>query len=224
MKALDQIRILIADAHLLSRMGLRQLLEPVISTDSLAEASSEEEMWSVLNSQAIELVILDYDQVPHFSVDTITLLRQKLPELGVLVISAAQDKASIYRVLEVGVHGFLTKTCDQQEILDAVKATARSEKFYCTKILDHLLEKSFSRDAPPAQDEDCSPILLSPRETDILQLMAKGLISKEIASELNLSTHTVYTHRKNMMKKLKLRSSSEILLYALNQGLLKADT
>ena len=84
---------------------------------------------------------------------------------------------------------------------------------YCTNVLNHLLEKSFPKD-------DCSPVPLTPREIEIVRLVASGLIAKEIASELNLSTHTVYTHRKNIMKKLKFGTTSELVLYAVNEGII----
>ena len=217
------LSILIADSQLLSRMGLRQLLQASLPMSQIGEAGCEAELSSALKSQAVDIVILDFDQPAYFSVDTLVQIRQQSPHTGVLIISAVQDREAIYQVLALGVHGFLTKTCGEQEVLDAVKATARREKFYCTKILDYLLEKSFSDTASLPSPEDCSPIPLSPREVDVLRLVAKGYIAKEIADQLNLSTHTIYTHRKNILKKLNLHSSSEMLLYALHKGLLERD-
>ena len=113
----------------------------------------------------------------------------------------------------MAVNSFLSKKCDEKEIIDAVHATSKNEKYYCTNVLNCLLEKSFPKD-------DCSPRPLSPREIEVVQLVAKGLIAKEIASELYLSTHTIYTHRKNIMKKLKIGTTSELVLYAVREGII----
>ena len=111
------------------------------------------------------------------------------------------------------MNSFLTKECDETEILDAVMATAKNERFFCSKILNYILEKSFNKSI------SCKPSPLSQREVEIVRLIAKGLIAKEIADRLNLSTHTVYTHRKNIMSKLKVKSASELVLYAVNNGI-----
>ncbi len=218
-----KLNVLIADPHLLARLGLRQILEAHPQVEAIAEAGSEAELWHLVDQTPVDLIVLDYDHPNLISVETIARIRSRLPEVGVLVISAAQQRDIIYRVLELNVHGFLTKTCDEQEIHDAVRAASRREKFYCTKILDHLLERTFSNPALLSSGENCNPLPLTPRETDILRLVAQGFIAKEIAEILNLSTHTIYTHRKNILKKLNLHSSSELLLYALNNGLVEGD-
>jgi DNA-binding NarL/FixJ family response regulator len=210
------ISITIADAQYLTRLGLRYALASNPRIDIIAEAGDEEELLEELANRAPDLLVLDHNQPGYFSADTIGKVRKLAPATGILIISAISDKNSVYLALEHGINSFLTKTCDQEEILDAVKATVKGEKFFCTKVLDCLLERTFGSIA----DSDCSPIPLSPREIEIVRLVAKGLIAKEIASLLNLSTHTVYTHRKNIMKKLSLNSSSELVMYAINAGIL----
>jgi DNA-binding NarL/FixJ family response regulator len=166
-----------------------------------------------LDKTQAEIVVLDYNQPGRFSTNTIEKIRQRSPLSRLLIISGDEDKKSIYQVLESGVNSFLSKQCGEKEIVDAVEATANNEKFYCTNVLNHLLEKSFPKEA------DCAPTPLSPREIEIVRLVASGLIAKEIAGKLHLSTHTIYTHRKNIMKKLKLGTTSELVLFAVNEGL-----
>lgn len=213
------ISIVIADSQVLVRVGLKHLLGNNDRYQILAEAKDEKELFSLLNSKHPDVLIMDYNQPDSFSHQTIDLVRKNYPETNILVISGDNNKQAIYRVLESGINSFLTKTCDQEEIQDAVAATAKGEKFYCTRIIDYLLEKSFAKE----EEEDCSPTPLSPREVEIVRLIAKGLIAKEIADTLNLSTHTIYTHRKNIMKKLNINSSSELILYALNNGLVSTE-
>lgn len=215
---MQEISILLADSQYLIRQGLRHVLSRRPNFRVLGEAESEEDLMEALLLHRPNLLIFDYNQPRYFSADSVQKIKSIYPGLKILVISADSDRGNIYQVLENGINSFLTKTCGEDEIIDAVKATMKGEKFFCTKVLDYLLEKSFGK-AP--EYEDCSPTVLTPREIEIVHLTAKGLIAKEIANELCLSTHTVYTHRKNIMKKLKVNSASELVLYAVNNGLLE---
>ncbi len=210
------ISVLIADEQYLVRVGLRHLLSAHPEIQILGEARDEEELFDMLPELKPQVVLLDYKQPGYFDEGTIGRLRREFPMVNIMVISADNEKSSIFQVLEFGVNSFLTKTCEEDEIIDAVAAAAKNEKFFCTRILDYVLERTFSRN----EEESCAPTPLSPREVEIVRLVAKGLIAKEIASELHLSTHTVYTHRKNIMRKLKINSSPELVLYALQNGIL----
>ncbi len=205
--------VLIADAHYLSRLGLRHILAEMPNCEVVGEATSEAQLLVKLTNSQPEIVVLDYNQPGRFSTETIEKVRERSPNSRLLIISGDEDKKSIYQVLESGVNSFLSKHCGEKEIMDAVEATANNEKFYCTNVLNHLLEKSF-----PKENENV-PIPLSAREIEIVQLVVSGLIAKEIAGKLHLSTHTIYTHRKNIMKKLKLGTTSELVLFAVSEGL-----
>lgn len=211
---MKSISIVIADAQFLIREGLKHLIAQHSVLNLVGEVENDEELGQVVRECHPQIVILDHDQPEYFDLSSIRAIKEHSPQTNILVISADNEKQSIYRVLESGVHSFLTKTCGGEEIVDAIRATARGEKFFCTKVIDYLLEKSFSKDT-----ENCAPTVLTPRELEIVGLVGKGLIAKEIARTLNLSTHTVYTHRKNIMKKLNLSSSSELVLFAVNNGI-----
>lgn len=214
---METITVVLADEHHLVRTGLKQVLRQAEGVEITGEAGDEEELMELLKEQSTpRIVVMDYNQPDSFSHDTVRSIKQLAPNTNILIISADNEKRSIYRVLENGVNSFLTKTCGEEEIIDAIYATAKGDKFFCTKIVDYLLEKSFSK-----EEENCEPTPLTTREIEIVRLIAKGLIAKEIASELNLSVHTVYTHRKKIMKKLSISSSSELVLYAVNQGILE---
>ena len=211
------ISIVIADNQYLVRQGLKCLLKKQSNIELLEEVTDEEELLEVLKEVNPDVIIMDYNQEGAFSTETVAKVKAVSPAINMLIISADDHKESIYQVLEYGVNSFITKTCDEEEIIDAVKAASKKEKFFCTKVLDYLLEKSF----PKSEDAvSCAPTPLSPREIEIVQLIAQGLIAKEIADRLCLSTHTIYTHRKNIMKKLQLNSASELMLYAINHGII----
>lgn len=212
---MQQATILVADGQVLARLGLRSLLSGHEHVRIIAEANNESELATALQNQQPDIVILDHNQPNYFSNNSLQIIKELAPKARILIISADSNKHNIYQILESGIHSFLTKTCGQEEVLDAVRATLKGEKFFCSRVLDYILERSF-----PRPDENCSRTPLTSREIEIVKLIAKGLIAKEIADMLNLSTHTVYTHRKNIMKKLQLNSSSELVLYAVHNGIL----
>jgi len=213
---MSKTTIAIADAQYLIRVGLRHLIEQFEQFEIVGEAGCEKELIKILKNHSPRVVILDYQQPKNFDISSIEKIKSTSPESKILVISGDNEKENIFNVVQNGVSSFLTKSCDEEEIINAIKATAKQEKFFCNKILNFILEKSF------AKPEDCSPIPLSTREIEIVRLVVDGKIAKEIASQLNLSTHTIYTHRKNIMNKLELKSTSELVLYALEKGIVKS--
>lgn len=208
------IPIVIADAQYLIRKGLRDVLAQHEDFEVIAEVSNEAHLLSTIKKQEPDVVILDYDQPGHFSVETVEKIKSIRPFTGIMVISSNYDQRNIYQVVENGISSFITKQCDDKEIIDAIHATAKKEKFFCHRILEVILEKSFG-----PEEEECEPIPLSPREIEIVQHIANGRIAKEIANDLHLSTHTIYTHRKNIMRKLELSSPVELVMYAINMGI-----
>jgi DNA-binding NarL/FixJ family response regulator len=213
---MNEVRIILADNQYLTRLGLKCLLSDQDSIDIIGEAENELTLLDLIKTQIPDLVILDYFQEDSFSVNTIQKIKTFSSEIKVLVITADNNRHRIYNVIENGINGLLTKTCEKKEILTAVESIMEGQRSFCNKILELILERSFAKPG-----DECAPTPLSAREIEVVKLISKGLIAKEIASTLNLSTHTVYTHRKNIMKKLKLGSSSELVLYAVNSGILQ---
>lgn len=213
---MSTISVILADAQYLVRVGLNHILDNRTDIKILGEVANEKDLLGMMASEPAEVVVLDYNQKGNFSTKTVQNLKEKYPDTGILVISGDNEKDSIYEVLEYGVTSFLTKSCDEKEILEGVQAAAKKQRYFCKKVMDYVFERSFS-----PTTEDCSPMPLTVREIEVVQLVAKGLIAKEIADRLNLSTHTIYTHRKNIMRKLKINTASELVLYAVNNGLVK---
>ena len=211
----EKIQIAVADAQTLCRVGLCQVLGRAPEIEIAGEAVDSQDLLDLVEEKKIDVVVVDYNQPQYFDQTIAQRIKSVSPETHILVISSDNRKERIYRVLEDGVNSFLTKQCDENEILDAIKATAKGEKFYCHKILDLIIERSF-----PSKSKDCGATPLSAREKEILTLVAKGMVAKEIAAELHISPHTIYTHRKNILRKLNLTSPTEMIVYALEQGLI----
>lgn len=208
------IKVVVGDAQYLIRVGLVNLLSRDERFKVMGEATTGQELKSMAARFKPEVVIIDYNQPKHFRLEDLAEVKKASPKTQILIISSDETRDNIYKALDLGGISFLTKECDQEEIFNAIMATAKGEKFICHKIIDIILDKH-----SPKEAEDCKPFNLSLREIEIIQMTAKGLPAKEIARQLYLSTHTVYTHKKNIMKKLKLNSSSEMILYAINNGL-----
>ena len=211
----ETYKVLLADAQFLIRFALKELLKETNTFQVIGEAGNEAELNSFIAKTPPDIIVIDYNQPGFFSIESIKNVKEQHPTIELLVISSDDNKENIYDVINSGVLRFLTKKCDAHEINEAFRAIIRGEKYFCASIFNFIFEMSFSQN-----NYSSNPLPLSARELEIVQLIAQGLVAKEIGRKLNLSTHTVYTHRKNIMEKLKLRRSSELVLFAVNKGLL----
>ncbi|MEL7340089.1 MAG: response regulator transcription factor [Bacteroidota bacterium] len=215
---MDTIKILIADNAFLVREGIKAVVAGSAHIQVVGEARNESELYQNVAKLEPDVVIIDYRAGKAFSTESVHDLIERSPNTNVLVISSDLERRQVLSVLEFGVLGFLLKECDEAEILGAIKSVASGEKFFCSKVLDILLDRSMN----PAV-ADCEPTRLTQREIEVVKQMAEGVPAQEIADRLELSVHTIYTHRKNIMRKLGATSASEVIRYAFQTALVKAD-
>jgi len=217
---LASISVFIADSQDLTRFGLRHLIEGEKDLRLIGEAVNSDDLFEAFKTKSPDVLILDYKKAGDFKIGDINKVKSTSPKTNILVISADEEKSIIHDVLEKGVNSFLTKECDQAEIRSAIYATSKGEKFFCGKILEVIFEKHYSK----TEEEACQPTELTTRELEIVRMVTQGLPTKKIADTLCLSHHTIYTHKKNVMKKLGIKSTSELILYAVNTGLTASRT
>jgi DNA-binding NarL/FixJ family response regulator len=210
------VEILHANANTLVQVGLRAVIEKGGGMDSLELVSNSNELFSYLTQKQPDILIADYDQPGHFDATDIYEVRKLYPNIKLLVISSDLNQNRIMSILEKGIEGYLTKECDEGELINAIFALQKGDKFYCNKVINILLNKTLHNG-----EEDCTPASLSDREAEIISLISNGLTNKEVASNLNISVHTVNTHRRNIMKKLGVNSTSGLVLYAVKAGLIQ---
>jgi len=213
---MDKTSILIADPQFLVRAGLQCIISQTDEFRIVGEIANLQELPEALLKLRPQILITDHLAEGGLMGRLLDKINTLNPDLKILIISDDSDTGSIFRVLEKGICGFLTRSCDSEEILDALKAARRGDKLFCTRVLDALLEKSLGK------TDNCLPATLSHREIEIVRLIAGGHVAREIAERLHLSKHTVYTHRKNIMRKLQLQTPSELMLYALSSGILES--
>lgn len=213
---MKKYKVVIADPEYLSRQGLKAMISSKPFYEVSAEARRHEELEQILQKEKPDLVIIDYNHHGYFGKDTISMIAELHPSTNVVVVSDDNDKRSIFEVLERGVSNYVTKKCEEHEIQRAIDTSLNNQKFYCSKILDLIVNKSLGTE-PQGQSIN----ILTDREKVVLSKFASGKMAKEISSDLGVSIHTVYTHRKNIMKKLQLNSPVELVMFAVNNGLLK---
>jgi len=207
------ISIVIADRDFLIKTGLRCLLSKRVGIELSGQASNISELKEILRMKKPDVLIMDYEQPGAFTIDDLVFITRKYPDIKILIISNNRHKHDIVSTIEFGVSSYLLKECGEDEIFDAIYATAKGEKFFCGQIVDNILGKS------PAS---CEGLSLTTRELEIVKLVAEGYTTAEISKMLCRSVHTINTHRKNILNKLGLNNPSELVLYAVKRGLIAA--
>jgi DNA-binding NarL/FixJ family response regulator len=211
------LRIIHANANVLMQNGMRVIVDSGGGIDELLRCYNEKQLLDTLVSGPVDLVIIDHQCPNYFSIQTVFNVRKKFPDQKMLIISGINNNGDVLQVLEQGTQGYLTHECDEGEIKHAIFSIAKGEKFFCNKVLDIILNKHLYA----AEDENCAPTSLTMRENEITGLIAQGYTNKQIAEQLFLSPHTIHSHRKNIMKKLGIKSTSELTVYAINVGLIQ---
>lgn len=211
---MEKIKITIADSHFLSRKGLVVLLNENADFVLLAEALSTSDLINQSKFYKPDLIIIDYTSV-NYSLEGLQQIVKKYPKVKLLAITQLQSNEIISKGLKIGITSHLLKDCDQDEIIEAIYKTSKGEKFICGKIANALLnEKSTT-----IPEYSCQGMNISDREMEIITLIAEGYSNKEVADKLFLSTHTVTTHRKNIMNKLGVNNTAGLVLFAVRENL-----
>lgn len=211
---MEKIKITIADSHFLSRKGLAVLLKENNDFILLAEAMSSADLINQSKFYKPDLIIIDYTSV-NYTLDSLQSIIKKYPKARILAITELQSNEIIAKGLKMGVTSHLLKDCDQDEIVEAIYKTAKGENFMCGKITNAILqEKSVN-----VSEYSCEGMNISEREMEIITLIAEGYSNKEVADKLFLSTHTITTHRKNIMNKLGVNNTAGLVLFAVRENL-----
>jgi len=211
------MRVLLADDHSIVRRGLRGLLEAA-GQSVVAEASDGLEALNLCEEHRPDLVILDIG-MPKLSGIEVAARSQKLRHPpGVIILSVHGDESYIMRALAAGARAYLLKSATDEDLIPAVRAVAAGKPFFSPAVTAVLVEDYVRRLEQRGLTD--SYYLLTDREKEVLQLLAEGRSNKEVATLLDLGLSTVETHRANLMQKLNLHNTAEIVLYAVRKGLI----
>jgi len=213
--AQDLIKILIADDHPVVREGLAAMLSREADIDVVGEAADGQEAVDRVGSLRPDIVLMDL-QMPRLNgVDAIRQIRERHPEVQMIVLTTYSDDDSIFQGIAAGARGYLLKDAPRDELFRAVRAVARGESLLQPAVATKLLDRFSRGKTAPAQDA------LTERELDVLRLLAKGSANKEIGNKLHISESTVKTHVANIFQKLDVSDRTEAVTVALTRGLIK---
>jgi DNA-binding NarL/FixJ family response regulator len=214
------LRLLLADDHGVLRAGLRALLDSQPDMRVVGEAETADE--AVLLAQRLQPNIALVDvRMPGGGLDALRRMKQHCPELKVLIMSQYDDTAYLHQALAMGASGYALKRAAGQELVHAIRTVARDEVYLHPTLTRVLVEESWG----PRQPESAAPDeTLSERETQVLRLVALGYTTRQIADELSLSVRTVETYKQRFVDKLGLRGRAALVRYALEHGLLEAES
>ena len=213
-----KIRILLADDHKLMRSGLRLLIEQQPDLSVVGEAGDGREAVSMVKSLRPDVTVMDIGMPNLNGIEASHQITHSHPEIAVVMLSMHADESYVLRALKAGAKGYLLKDSAEADLIRAVRAVAGGKSFF-SPVVSKVLLDDYMRKLKRSGAEDAYD-LLTPREREILQLVAEGKSNKEVANLLNLSVYTVETHRSNIMQKLNLRGVPELILYAVRKGII----
>ena len=218
------IKVLIADKNFLSRVGLELLVGELKGFELVPSVCGDkEDLINQLYLSKPNLLIADFISL-GISAEELKVLTKKYSRTKFLVITELLSKKELNNVLESGVTSFLLKDCDKIEILEAINSTIKGEKFVCGKIISFLsASPEIVTNNSFIKSLGCDGIPVTEREIDIIRGIAEGLSNKLIADKLKLSTHTVNTHRKNIMNKLGVNNTAGVVMFAVKNQLLETN-
>lgn len=215
---MSAIRILVADDHGVVRKGLRLILERHDGLEVIGEAADGREAVRLAGELSPDIVIMDVGMPQLNGIDATAQILHRDPRAGVIILSMHSDEGYIVRALSAGAKGYLLKDSLEEDLVQAVRIVAQGRPFFSPRITQTLLD-DYVRQLRQKGLQD-SYDLLTEREKEVLQLIAEGKSNKEVAAILDLSVYTVETHRTNLMQKLNLHNTAEIVLYAVRKKII----
>jgi len=211
-------RVIIADDHPLFRAGVRERLEkPGSGIEVVGEASDGEEACELAGRLHPDVVLLDIAMPGLNGIEATRRIKAEWPEIGILILTVYDDEQYIYALVEAGAAGYLLKTTDGSQLIDAVQRIRQGEAVLSPEITQKVLKRLTRAPEQPAS----SP--MSEREHHVLRLAARGASNKLIALELQVSVRTVHAHMRHIFSKLGVASRTEAVMLAARQGWLQAD-
>jgi two-component system, NarL family, response regulator NreC len=215
---MKQTRVVLADDHTLIRAGLRMVVEAQPDLIVVGEAEDGRAAVTIAQSLKPDVMVMDIGMPNLNGIEACRQIRENLPNSQVVMLSMHSDEGYVLRALKAGAKAYLLKDSAEADLARAIRSAAAGKSFFSPAVGKVLLE-DYMRKLERTGAED-SYDLLSPREREILQLVAEGNSSKDIANLLDLSVYTVETHRARIMQKLNLRSIPELILYAVRKGVI----
>ena len=211
------VTILLADDHNIMRKGLRSLLEKIEDFHVVAESEDGRNTVRLCKQLNPDIVIMDISMPDLNGIDATIQIREACPESKVIALSIHSDQRFVKQMLKAGASGYLLKDCAFEELEQAIRTATEDKMYLSPRVAGTVVKDYISR---LSQEESSVFTLLSEREREVLQLLAEGRSTKEIAADLFISVKTIETHRQHIMKKLEIYKIPDLVKYAIKEGLI----
>lgn len=216
-----KIRLVLADDHAVVRSGLRMLLEAQPDIEIVAEAETGEEAVNHARKLQPDIILMDIQMPDVNGIEATKRIKRLSPDTAVLALTMHENEQYFFEMLHAGASGYVPKRAAPDELVTAIRTVARGDVFLypslATQLVQDYLKQAGTGDQPEVYDT------LTPREKEVLILIAEGLSNPEIAERLVISVKTVDRHRENIMRKLNLHSRIDLVKYAIKVGLIELD-
>jgi DNA-binding NarL/FixJ family response regulator len=210
---MKNIRLGIIDDHKIVRDGIKAVLIGVKNIKMIFESANGKDLLEFIKNNNIDLILLDLSLPDIYGMELINPVLSICPDIKIIILSASMDEESICESVKLGAHGFLHKDTSSEELIKAINLVYEGEPYFGQGI-SNIIYKSYSKKLKESRNMKEKPHL-SERETEIVKLLSEGLSFKEIADKLFISPRTVENHRNNILQKLELRNTVEVLRYAI---------
>ncbi len=211
---MSELKIIIADDHALIRNGIKTMLSRNPEYNIIAEAENGKQLVELASKHIPDVVLADISMPVLNGFDALAELRKILPDTKVILLTMHEEPEYIIKAARSGANGYLLKNIDYEELHRAIALVMNGQKYFNQQVSSILMEELHRK-----SDSDQLQEKLTERESDILKEIVQGLSSKEIADKLFISSRTVDTHRNNLMKKLSVHNTAELVKLALEKGL-----
>jgi len=211
-----RIKIILADDHQIVRQGLRTLLEKEPDMEVVAEAEDGRSAVRLIRETAVDVVIMDVAMPDLNGTEATRQITSEFPQIKVIALSMYADRRFVINMLKAGASGYLFKDCAFEELTRAIRLVMANKTYLSSGVTD-VVVKDFVQASSGRQASVFS--VLTAREREVLQLLAEGRTTNQIASSLHVSVKTIETHRQQVMNKLKIHSVAELTKYAIREGL-----
>jgi DNA-binding NarL/FixJ family response regulator len=209
------IRVALVDDHAVVRAGLRQFLSEHVDLRVVAEAGSGREALDIVRQELADVMLLDISMPDQSGVETLRAIKARAPKLAVLIVSSFPEEHYATNLLRQGAAGYLSKDCDPDEIVKAIRTVALGRRYITASIAERLADSLGGEADKPAHEQ------LSEREFQVFLRLAQGETIGHMAEAMHLSVKTVSTYRTRVMEKMALSSNSDLTYYALKNGLIQ---
>lgn len=209
-------KIVLADDHAIVRSGIRAVVETMgKDLEIVAEVSNGKELVDYAKKNNPDVYVVDISMPVLNGIEAVEKIMQDNPNAKVVMLSMYDDSVSVEKSLKAGAKGYLVKVSAADEIVNAIEEVAAGRFYLCSKVSKYIIQGFLGKRVPRKEDTTG----LTRKEKEVLQMIAEGNSSKDIARNFNLSLNTIHVHRNNIMKKLGIHKQAELVRYALKQGI-----